>query len=85
MLETLDINSAVCITECDKERYLTGSILGKSEMEIPVSYNSIAHRNLDQLDSGLRPFVVPDSSYDDKKGLMMDMCRREFYKSFEIL
>lgn len=85
LLETLDINSAVCITECDKERYLTGSILGKSEMEIPVSYNSIAHRNLDQLDSGLRPFVVPDNSYDDKKGLMMDVCRREFYKSFEIL
>ncbi len=85
LLETLDINSAVCITELDKERYLTGSMLERSEMEIPVSYNSIAYRNLDQLDSGLRPFVVPDNSYDDEKGLMMDLCKREYYKSFEIL
>lgn len=85
LLETLDINSAVCITESDNERYLTGSVLDMSEMEIPVSYNSIAHRNLDQLDSGLRPFVVPDNSYDGRKGLVMDLCRREFYKSFEIL
>ena len=60
-------------------------MLERSEMEIPASYNSVAHRNLDQLDSGLRPFIVPDSSYDDEKGLVMDMCKRKFYKPFEIL
>ena len=85
LLETLDINSAVCIAEHDKERYINGGMTERSEMEIPVSYNSIAYRNLDQLDSGLRPFVVPDGSYDDEKGLVMDLCKREFYKSFEIL
>lgn len=85
LLETLDINSAVCITEHDKERYLTGHLIERSEMEIPVSFSSIAYRNLDQLDSGLRPFVVPDNSYDEEKGLMMDSCKREFYKTFEIL
>lgn len=85
LLETLDINSAVCITESNKEPYLAGSMLERSEMEIPVSYNSVAYRNLDQLDSGRRPFVVPDSSYDEVKGLLMDLCKREFYKFFEIL
>lgn len=85
LLETLDINSSICITEHDKERYMAGGMLERSEMEIPASYNSVAHRNLDQLDSGLRPFIVPDSSYDDEKGLVMDMCKRKFYKPFEIL
>lgn len=55
LLETLDINSAVCITEEDKDRYLCANGLERIEMEIPVSYHSIAHRNLDQLNKGSHP------------------------------
>lgn len=85
LLEALDINSAVCITEEDKERYLSANGLERIEMEIPVSYHSMAHRNLDQLDKGTRPFVVPKKGYDKEKGLLPDMCKTEYYQSFEIL
>lgn len=85
LLETLDINSAVCITEKDKERYLQGTGMERAEMEIPVSYHSIAHRNLDQLNVGTRPFVIPDKGYDHEKGLLPDYCKTEYYQTFEIL
>ena len=85
LLETLDINSAVCITEDDKEAYLTGKALERSELEIPVSYHSIAHRNLEQMEKGMRPFVIPNNGYDDEMGLLTDNCKIENYQSFEIL
>ena len=85
LLETLDINSAVCITEKDKERYLQGTGMERAEMEIPVSYHSIAHRKLDQLNAGTRPFVIPDKGYDHEKGLLPDYCKTEYYQTFEIL
>lgn len=85
LLETLDINSAVCITEQDKEAYICGDILLRTELEIPVSYHSIAHRNLEQIGKGMRPFVIPDKGYDEKEGLLSDLCKIEYYKSFEFL
>lgn len=85
LLETLDINSAVCITEADKDRYLCANGLERIEMEIPVSYHSIAHRNLDQLNKGAHPFVIPNKGYDEEKGLLPDLCKIEYYQSFEIL
>lgn len=85
LLEALDINSAVCITEEDKERYLSANGLERIEMEIPVSYHSIAHRNLEQLGKGSRPFIIPNRGYDNEKGLFPDMCKTEYYQSFEIL
>lgn len=85
LLETMDINSAVCITESDKETYLEGNALVRTELEIPVSYHSIAHRNLDQINEGMRPFVIPDKAYDKEKGLLIDNASQTNYKSFEIL
>ena len=85
LLETLDINSAVCITEEDKEKYVYANGSERIEMEIPVSYHSIAHRRLEQLNNGSRPFVIPNKGYDDEKGLMPDLCKTEYYQSFEIL
>lgn len=85
LLETLDINSAVCIKEKDKETYLTSNALKRAEMEIPVSYHSIAHRNLEQIEKGMRPFIIPDKGYDKELGLLPELCKTEFYHSFEIL
>ena len=85
LLEALDINSAVCITEEDKERYLSANGLERIEMEIPVSYHSMAHRDFEQLDKGSRPFIIPNKGYDNEKGLLPDMCKTEYYQSFEIL
>ena len=85
LLETFGINSAVCITEDDKDRYLRSNGLERIEMEIPISYHSIAHKNLDQLYKGSHPFVIPNKGYDEEKGLLLDLCKTEFYQSFEIL
>lgn len=62
-----------------------GNLLERSEMEIPLSYHSIAHRNLEQIDKGTRPFVIPNKGYDEEKGLLLDNCKTEHYQSFEIL
>ena len=85
LLETLDVNSAVCIKEEDKERYAEGNAQERAEMEIPVSYHSIAHGNLEQMRKGMRPFIVPDKGYDEELGLLPELCKTEYYQSFEML
>lgn len=85
LLETLDINSAVCIKEEDKESYLTSNALERVAIEIPVSYHSIAHRNLEQIEKGMHPFVIPDKGYNNDLGLLLEFCKTEYYHSFEIL
>ena len=85
LLETLDVNSAVCIKEEDKSAYKSGDAQEKAELETPVSYHSIAHNNLEQIDVGAHPFVIPDKGYDEELGLLPDLCKTEYYKSFEIL
>lgn len=84
LLDVLDINSAVCITDSDKATYQKSSAM-RMELEIPVSYNSIAHSHLEQLEIGSRPFVVPDKAYSQEKGGVTEFAKPEFYKSFEIL
>lgn len=85
LLDTLDINSAVAITESDKEEYLQGDIDTKMGLEIPVNYKTVAYRRLNQLNKGNCPFIVPDVSYDEEKGLLTDLCQVEYYRSFEII
>ena len=80
LLEALDINSAVCVAECDKTNYIENQEM-RSELEIPVSYHSVAHRNLEQLDCGTNPFVVPDEAYGNELGLQMDLCTIDNYQS----
>ena len=83
LLEVLDINSAVCIKEDDKEEYLKNSAV-RMELEIPASYKSIAYRKLEQLDAGSRPFVIPNKAYDDEMGLLMEYAKPEFFTKCEI-
>ena len=54
-------------------------------LEIPVSYKSIAHSQLKQLDFGSRPFIVPDKSYDSEKGLMMEFAKPEYFTQYEFI
>ncbi|WP_373730509.1 CRISPR-associated helicase Cas3' [Bacteroides heparinolyticus] len=85
LLDTLEIDSAVCITESDKDLYKQGFKLDRSELEIPVSYRSIGFRNLEQLEGNTRPFVIPDKAYSEELGFLSDYAKPEFYNSFEIL
>lgn len=74
--DTLEINSATCILECDKEAYENGSWDEKSTLEIPVAYNAIgyaARRNhYPQLLTGSRPFVLPQKEAEHEQiGLIL--------------
>lgn len=84
LLDVLDINSAVCIKEDDKEEYLKNPAV-RMNLEIPSSYKSIAYRNLEQLNAGSRPYVIPNKAYDDEMGLLMEYAKPEFLTKYEIL
>ena len=84
LLEVLDINSAVCIQESDKEDYLHIRE-NRMMLEIPVSYKSIAYRKLQQIDVGSRPFIIPDKAYDREKGLLIELARPEMFTQYEFL
>lgn len=80
LLEALDIDSVTCIDEAEKDQYEAASYTEQSKMEIPVSYNSIAFRNLDKVKiAGTRPYIVPSKAYCNKKGLTLEYAIPEFY------
>ncbi len=85
LLDTLEIDAAVCVTESDKNQYQIANALERSEMEIPVSYRSVGFRKLEQLEGNARPFVIPDKAYSEELGFLPDFAKPEFYSSFEIL
>lgn len=71
LLDLLDIDSAVCILEGDIKNYEKAITSERLQMEIPVNFRAVAYRKLKQLDKGHRPFVIPDSIYTKKVGLMV--------------
>ena len=81
----LDINSAICITESDKNAYINGNVFNKAELEIPVSYRSIAHNGLEQINEGSRPYIIPNKAYDADKGILAEYTKPQYFNTFEIL
>ena len=85
LLEAMDFNSAVCITESDKETYLQGNRITSLALEIPVSYHTVAHLGYEQLPIRSRPFIIPDDCYDDNLGVQLGRAGEKHYKTFEFL
>lgn len=85
LLNALEINSAIGILQSDRKAYVDGNYIDRTSLEIPVSYHSIAHEYLEQIESGSRPFIIPDKAYDAHLGLLMDEIKFSNYDSFEIL
>ena len=81
LLDVLDINSAVCITENDIKTYLSGNAFNRAVLEIPVSYKSMAFNNLEQIDEGSCPFIIPNQAYDTEKGLIAEFTKPQYYKT----
>ena len=69
LLEKLDIDSVSCITESDRDLYLAANSEQRILMEIPVNYNSVRWKMLEQLSLGSNPFIVPDMAYSMENGL----------------
>jgi len=74
LVEALEIESATCILESDREKYPTANWEERLQMEIPINYKTIfRHKsNFEQLEVGAYPFVVPqqESEYE-KYGLQL--------------
>lgn len=79
LLELLDIDSATCILQSDKEAYKCAKGVEQMEMEIPVSYKSIAYHQLDQIKEGSRPFIIPDRAYSDETGFIKKYAKAAYY------
>lgn len=74
--ETLEISSASCLLECDREAYESGNWEERPALEIPVSYKAIGYAakkyRYQQLEQGSRPFVVPQSEAEHQQmGLIL--------------
>lgn len=79
LLEIMDIDSAACICEQDREEYIRSNYIEQTKMEIPVSYRSVAFKQLDQLKEGMRPFIVPDMAYTTQAGLYAELVKPSNY------
>lgn len=80
LLEKFDIDSVSCITQSDAEcMYKEGNETERLLIEIPVNYNSVRSKKLEQLKVGSRPFVVPDCAYSSLYGLDMRKIGAEYY------
>ena len=85
LLDVMDFNSAICIQESDEETYRICDRTSSVQLEIPVSYHSVAHLGFKQLAIKSRPFIIPDNAYDNKMGLQSDKLSTTQCKNFEIL
>lgn len=72
LIEALDIESATCILEEDKEKYLTANWEERIKLEIPINFKTIVRYAIlyEQLEVGSYPFVVPyDKDQYNRYGL----------------
>ena len=81
LLESLGIDSVSCITESDKDRYLNAKRDHRIQYEIPMRYWSVANKNLEQIEWGSHPFVIPDKAYSEKLGLLQNFLEPKYYDS----
>jgi len=79
LLELLEIDSVTCILQSDREAYKCATGIERMEMEIPVSYKSIAYHQLDQIKEGSRPFIIPDRAYSDETGFIQKYAKAAYY------
>jgi len=82
LLDVLDIDSVVCVTETDAAEYLQLKRRQRLMFEIPAGFRSIAYRHLRQ-ENGI--YIISDNAYDEDIGLILENANPENYKSFEFL
>ncbi|MBS1736013.1 MAG: CRISPR-associated helicase Cas3', partial [Bacteroidetes bacterium] len=75
LFELLQIESVSCILESDVDTYNEGDFETRLNLEIPVSYWSVA--KMEQTVKGNKPFIIPDKAYDFEMGLSVDEIKQE--------
>jgi len=69
LVEVLEIESATCILESDKDKYEQSNWEDRVKLEIPINYNTIKYNKNKycQLEIGNNPFVIPQSEEEHLK------------------
>lgn len=76
LMELLNIESVVCITEEDREKYEEcNDFETRLLLEIPVYHYAVKH--LEQLMIGNKPFVIPTIAYSKERGLSVGKLKQE--------
>ena len=69
IVDALEIESATCILECDREKYENAHWDERVPLEIPINFKTISRykNQYVQLEKGSCPFVVPQSEAEHQK------------------
>ncbi|MDR0605644.1 MAG: CRISPR-associated helicase Cas3' [Bacteroidales bacterium] len=78
LVKALDIESATCILETDREKYLATNWEERISLEIPVNWKTIVQykSEYEQLNVGSNPFVIPQKE-DDYKVLGLQLVEQD--------
>jgi CRISPR-associated endonuclease/helicase Cas3 len=79
LLELLDIDSACCILEKDKENYIQSDFDDRAKMEIHTRYYIVKDLQQLNVDGGSSPFIIPDKAYQYDLGLVEEFVKPEYY------
>lgn len=74
LMELLEIESVVCITDEDAATYIDSSYEEKMQYEIPCRYYQVKH--LPTLQIGHNPYIIPTHAYSDEFGLLPGLLKR---------
>lgn len=85
LLDVLKIKTVSCILESDVDSYRFANGEERMKLEIPVNYHSVAHINLQRLECGFYPYIVPDTAYSSDTGLDLKLVKQNNCKQFEII
>ena len=83
LLESLEIDSVSCIVQSDISRYRNANSDERISFEIPYCYWSLANKNLDVVNFGNHPFVIPDKAYSSVLGVLSDYIEPMYYNRDE--
>ena len=83
LLESLEIDSVSCIVQSDIPRYRNANSDERISFEIPYRYWSLANKNLDVVNFGNHPFVIPDKAYSSVLGVLSAYIEPMYYNRDE--
>jgi len=74
LMDLLKIENVTCIVNRDTETYMKATHDERMEYEIPARYWQVKH--LPTLNVGRKPFIIPDSSYDEGWGMQVSALKK---------
>ena len=83
LLESLEIDSVSCIVQSDIPLYRKANSDERISLEIPYRYLSLANKNLDVVNFGNHPFVIPDKAYSPVLGVLSEYIEPMYYNRAE--